>query len=184
MINKIIFVIFILTPLVLVLNSSSCNEDTNPVESNCGTKQSRTINSSGITDVYQISVDGGSQIATATWRIHSTNVCTYEHVSFNIEVEINAAYADTFTAQSSVLLNPLYIPQIPLTKSVNWETGNAFYRGTGDVGLKQVFGEGPGEFTYFLELSFPSTGNTNQDNEFIIQAIKNVSILCSFYYHK
>jgi len=182
---KKIYILFVFLPLFFVLNSSSCSDDSNPVETNCGEKKNDLINSSGATGMHQLSVTPGQDpVATATWRIEHGSVCTYEHVSFSIEVEINAAYADTFAVESFVLLNPLYIPQIQLSKSVNYETGNAFYRGNQDVGLKQVFGEGPGEFTFFLELSFPSTGDTNQDTEFINQAVKKVYILCSFYYAK
>lgn len=186
--------------LCLLLTLGSC--DIFLEDSKCGTHFTRTIevvtkhNDPGIdrkTDRTYIRADRlTTRLEGNTRRFfyqtEVTGACTHEHAkaTFTASMKVSSQLEVDVTARADWGL--LYGSEMPLTQRTS-ELGGAPWRfwesSEMDIGLKQVYGDGPGLYVVRFDITFPTLGDEDRDKQWLEDSFHYSSILETNYYaHK
>ena len=148
------------TLITLVLNSCDTlkpTDENNP----CGSEKSPYISVDGsyVTNAMlkatftNFIVNGEANVA---WQIDCTNVCTAEHS--DVSVKINVRDVPDIRIEATVLYG--FLRERPITLTHTDLGNNVLYQGSDNFGIKDYYGDSPGEFNLILTMYFPSA-NTN-----------------------
>jgi hypothetical protein len=85
------------------------------------------------------------------------NVCSEEHVTVKFLIDVDPLYSANATAQGDVTPFPLFGDEVELTLEDVEPPGRPFFRGTLELGLKQWYEGGPGEFGAGVQIWLPAS---------------------------
>lgn len=112
--------------------------------------------------------------ASVSWRVNCQNVCTAVHSTPSISLSISNAPG--ITAKAIILYGYGRERPITLNKTID-RFGNYEFEGFEDFGIKDYYGESPGEFTLLLTMSFPSYNSTwSADSMFVVNNVIDYSM--------
>ncbi len=177
--NTLLFFLILLAALS-VLNSSCNKSGTTETSEPCGAEKhpdyyisnGEAMEYAGFTNFI---VNGEANVA---WKISAANVCTAEHSS--VRVSISVKDLPGIRIEATVLYGILRERPIQLSKT---ELGNALqYDGSDEFGIKDYYGDSPGEFDFILTMYFPSA-NTHWDVDSAFVADNVLKIEMYTYYN-
>ena len=127
------------------------------------------------------SLDGG--VRTYSWSHLVENACPDEHVKAEWLFE---ARPDKLPAgwdiEAGYLITALSGRKVPLTgQTIN---NIKSYSGAADIGLKQAYDGEPGRFLLYLDISFPSRGNAEEDRAVVENLFKFIYVSANYKYYK
>jgi hypothetical protein len=158
----------------------SCEIGSSVANSPCGdSKSEKLIAKSGdlITKATYVTMIGDAR--TYYYEVEAINVCTKEHPSYTVKA----------TAQAGAKPGDFAV-----VGGANWyilfgESFNLSYTGgswskTNKVGLKQNYGDGPGKYWPYIQISFTSLGTQEADDLFLVTWIKQVEVTANYSEYK
>jgi hypothetical protein len=157
-------------PAILILSLfTACSKE----DEKCGASQNfvyaKYLN--GIVDdpggVFNTYMEGNNRVFQ--WSDIVENVCPHEHVKANYTVGMLNA-ASPITARARVDWNFLFEQNITMTRV------GADFKGNGEAGLKQAFGENKAWFVPVLEVFFPTKGSYSADTAFLKQQVIGIEM--------
>lgn len=109
-----------------------------------------------------------SGTASVSWRVNCQNVCTAEHS--RVKVGIDVSNNPNIRVEAIILYGIQRERKIFLKKGLFINTYK--YDGEETFGIKDYYGESPGEFTVLLTASFPSANTSwSEDSAFVANNI-------------
>jgi hypothetical protein len=148
-----------LAAVVALLLSAGCSELTEPEA--CGQRMTpRVPLTLASLDKYHGPVGDFTQ---AAWSIRVNGVCTDIHSNVEYEVRIQALAG--FTVAPYVLYGLNRLRELP--DDYSREEGIHILSGSDNFGIRDVYGDGPGEWTFLLTIRFPYQGSTAADSAYI-----------------
>lgn len=175
--NKLFLITSVLGIIFFSFISCDVNNNSNGDDSPCGDRLYSNLIGGGMENYAYTDfiVDGN---ASVSWRVNCQNVCTAEHS--NVRVEISVDDPSGISVEATVLYGVLRERSINLTKSIDL-FGDYHFFGEDDFGIKDYYGESPGEFTLLLTMYFPSQNSTwSADSMFVANNVEDYS-LDAFY---
>jgi hypothetical protein len=103
------------------------------------------------------------------WSDIVENVCPHEHVKGNFRVALLDA-ASAVQARGRVDWNFFFEQKVTMTR-----TGVDF-KGSGEAGLSQAFGESKAWFIPVVEVFFPTKGSYSADSIFLVKEVISVEM--------
>ncbi len=168
---------FLITSMFAIIFFSfiSCDINNNSKEdaSPCGDRLLSNLTGKGMDNyAYTNFIVNGD--ASVSWRVNCQNVCTAVHSTALISFTISKAPG--ITVQATILYGILRERPITLNKTIDW-LGHYEFKAFEDFGIKDYYGESPGEFTLLLTMSFPSENSTwSADSMFVANNVLDYSL--------
>jgi len=144
----------------------------------CGAKNTprKVFNLADLT-LYQL-VDAST--ARASWVISALDVCTLTHADVSYEMRIHAL-AD-FEVEALVLYGVNRIRSLP--QDFKSEQDLWVFSGDDNFGVKDVYADGPGEWSFMVITQFAHQGSTFADSAFISSNIASGEMKATYKSHK
>ena len=159
----------------------SCSKDDKTNSSLCGSKMKsdkfwigRVMmeNFDGLPDIY---MEGNNRVFQ--WSSLVENACPHEHFRVESQVTLSSpASPVSFRGRIDWLL--FFERKFTMTRS-----GNEF-KGNGEAGLKQAFGDDPASFFPIVEVYFPTKGSYSADSAFLLQQVTKIVLIADYLQHK
>ena len=167
---------------IALLSGSTCPKD----ESACGDETGNAwlyfspVEALGSPDL-ETTLSGNER--TFSWSRLIENVCSQEHADANWLLTVNPnKLPPGWRVEAGYLVTALVGSTVTLTAAP--EGDRRKYTGKTDIGLSQAFGEGPGRFLVFLDLSFTSQGDLTTDREVLRGFVFTNSVEWNYKRHK
>ena len=169
---------------IAMLSAAAC-----PVSSDnavCGAPGTATMAFNGSFDALYTadlatSLSGG--VRTYSWSHLVENVCPNEHVKAGWLFEARAdKLPPGWDIEAGYLITALSGSKVPLTG----QTANNIrsYNGATDIGLKQAYDGEPGRFLLYLDISFTSRGNAEEDRAVVDNLFKFMFVSADYKNYK
>ncbi len=120
------------------------------------------------------------ETATAAWGITAGSVCTHEHA--NVEYELSLHSLAGFEVEGVVVYGGNRIRELP--QEFQSEGGLWVYSGKDNFGVRDVFGDGPGDWTFIVVVAFPHQGSAQADSLFLSSNIESGQMSAEYWEHK
>ena len=165
---------------VAILTLASCNELVDEALDSCGPDENINLldlpNFPTAFASPDLTVTLNGSRRTFTWITVAENVCTHEHVNARWVLTLIAPgqFPPGFQVEAGWATSAAIGDDIILTASD--QSGIRQYTGSADIGLKQVYGDGPGRFAMALSISFISQGNETADRQALQQAFNSFAV--------
>lgn len=167
--NSIIFFGFLVGIILSAVLVNSCHKSSIPGEYSgpCGSEHRPSIVAGNNVDPMSKAthtnfiVNGDANVG---WKIECKNVCTAQHSTVSVNISTNDLYG--ITIEATILYGILRERPITLSK-VN-TSGLVYYSGYDDFGIKDYYGDSPGEFTLIVSMNFPSANNHWSDDSMYV----------------
>ena len=133
---------------------------------------------------YYRNYEGQTEVGFS-WRYNG--ICTFEHVYASVNFEYKKTMKDIpgFKIYSHVWWDVGY------TQDISWQATSARkdYRmgwiGEAQIGLKQVYGDGPGKYQIYIEFDFPYKANYLADIQYLKDSIDpGVEVWTKYYVYR
>ena len=154
---------------------AGCKGITEPDD--CGAKNTprKGFNLADLT-LYQ-QVDAST--SRASWVISALDVCTKLHAMVSYEMRVHAL-AD-FEVEALVLYGVNRIRSLP--QDLKSEQNLWVFSGDDNFGVRDVYDDGPGEWSFMVITQFPHQGSTFADSAFISSNIASGEMKATYWGH-
>ncbi len=115
----------------------------------------------------------GSQ-ASISWKIEQKDVCTKRHSNLDALFRVREEVADQVSFKVVVWYG--IFKEYPLTLTRRQDGNMVVFEGSREFGIRDVYGDGPGEFSIFADMYFPSTGYWDTDSAYVDFNLRNLKI--------
>jgi len=164
-----IFSVFLTGFILSAILFNSCNKSSNPEEYSgpCGAEHKPSIEAGNNIDPMttvnftNFIIDGEANVG---WKIECTNVCTAQHSTVDVNITVKDVYG--IRIEATILYGILRERPITLSKVHSSDLVN--YEGSDDFGIKDYYGDSPGEFTLIVSMYFPSANNHWSDDSMFV----------------
>ena len=117
--------------------------------------------------------------ASISWKLEHKNVCTKVHSKASISFSIRNQYADAISVNAVIWYGILKERPMNFTRSVDGTTIEL--SAWDEFGIRDLYGDGPGEFYLFVDMLFPSTGYWDSDSAFVEDNLLRLDINTEAY---
>lgn len=184
------FLIILIAPSIFFL--AGCNDDQPLDNPNCGDKVDTIYehftnfleDSTLLHMSYYRNYNGQTEIGFS-WRYN--NICTFEHVYVSVDVEFKKEMLDVanFNYNSHVWWDVGYTQDIQWRATPARKEYRTGFDGETQIGLKQVYGDGPGKYQIYLEFAFPYKENYQADIQYLKDSIDpGVEVWTKYYIYR
>ncbi len=120
-----------------------------------------------------------------SWRYN--NICTFEHIYVSVNVEFRKEMQNVlnFNYNSHVWWDVGYTQDIQWTATTARKDYRKGFIGDCEIGLKQVYGDGPGRYQVNVEFAFPNKANYLTDIQYFKDSIDpGVEVWTKYYIYR
>lgn len=188
---------FPLLLLIISITITSCG-DVIELLSSCGHKDSKILeihtkhNGPGDkvdrnylrADQMQSRLDGNVRVFFVD--VDVTGACTHEHAKVNVHSSAKFSSGVEPAMKARADWGLLFGSEIPVERKISQfgKSPWAFWRSSDyDIGLKQVYGDGPGLFNVRMEFSFLSVGDLERDKQWLEDSFGFSAVITATYHH-
>jgi hypothetical protein len=175
---KQIYSLTMLFALLTLISLAGCAMmvDTN---SKCGDDKSKSINAVDQNLILLGTYQSSRGDAFYLYSLDMTEVCTFEHAKYTVEVlGKRGVNASNFDVSAGASWAPFFGESFVLDY-----TGSVWSKSS-QVGLKQIYNDGPGEYSAYCIISFVTTGTQATDDVYLLTYIKSVKVQATYKAHK